>query len=403
MTEPPSRIPPRNNPQSSKAERDELSSKGKVEKVREVDADESRKRKFQKAFEEAPKKESLEGEKPPSLFDLPSQDPKLRGSGADRGIVPDPSYSRPIAKDSPPAPQPRDQGPDPLPKSDRFWEEVDSDRDSSDRQFKETPLQDKDKEHKTGQAHKQGKGAPIHAKKGKKEAAEEVTLPGVPMPQHGKVVAGHGAKGKEKAEKGAVSMPIDGGVKTTPPRFVEPGKKQIEEESETAFIPVKEKEEKPKDKQGKTLDITPVSTNFPSTIQPLAAAATQAATPYLHPSTTALFFQMVGTIYVMANTGVNRTEIVLNNPSFANSKFFGATITIEKYATAPDSFNIRLTGTEAAVASFKDNAASLMSAFQNGNFSFKVNRLDAEYTLEKPVFRRKEKGDRGDGNDRGGR
>ena len=91
--------------------------------------------------------------------------------------------------------------------------------------------------------------------------------------------------------------------------------------------------------------------------------------------------------------GVNRTEIVLNNPAYASSRFYGSTITIEKYATAPDSFNIRLTGSQQAVASFKENIPSLMSAFENVNFSFKVHRLDVEYTMERPVFRRKEKGE----------
>jgi hypothetical protein len=133
---------------------------------------------------------------------------------------------------------------------------------------------------------------------------------------------------------------------------------------------------------------------LPSDVQPMAATATTQAAPYLNPATASLFFQMVGTMYVMSGPqGVSRTEVVLNNPAFANSKFYGSTITIEKYATAPDSFNIRLTGSQEAVATFKENIPSLMTAFQNGKFAFKVNRLDVEYTIEKPVFRRKEKGE----------
>jgi hypothetical protein len=133
---------------------------------------------------------------------------------------------------------------------------------------------------------------------------------------------------------------------------------------------------------------------FPAAIQPVAVAATTQAAPYLSPSTMNIFFQMVGTMYIMAGPqGISRTEILLNNPAFTNSRFFGSIITIEKYATAPDSFNIRLTGSnQQAVVSFKENIPSLMNAFQNGNFSFRVNRIDVEYTSERPVFRRKENG-----------
>lgn len=131
---------------------------------------------------------------------------------------------------------------------------------------------------------------------------------------------------------------------------------------------------------------------MPKEFQPPALAATTQAQPYISPQTVPLFFQMVGTMYMMiAPPGISRTEIVLNNPAFANSRFFGATITIEKYATAPDSFNIRLSGSETAVTTFRDNIPNLMTAFQNGNFNFRVNRIDAEYSIERPVYRRKDK------------
>ena len=37
-----------------------------------------------------------------------------------------------------------------------------------------------------------------------------------------------------------------------------------------------------------------------------------------------------------------------------------------------------------------------MTAFENSNLPFRVNRLDVEYTMDRPVFHRKEKQDRGD-------
>lgn len=142
---------------------------------------------------------------------------------------------------------------------------------------------------------------------------------------------------------------------------------------------------------------------FDSSIQPLIQAAVTQAAPYLNPETMALFHQMVGTIYVVnSRPGVSTTEIVLNSPAFKDSKFFGSTITIEKYATAPNSLNIRLSGSNEAVNSFNQNLSSLVAAFQNGNFQFRIGRIETAYQTEKvdkPVFRRKEKGEDKDSSD----
>jgi len=55
-TEPPSRVPPKEGGHQSKAAREELSSKGKVEKVREVDPDEEtrKRKKFLKHYSDEP-------------------------------------------------------------------------------------------------------------------------------------------------------------------------------------------------------------------------------------------------------------------------------------------------------------------------------------------------------------
>ncbi len=75
-TEPPSRIPPRQQPQDTKVAREELSSKGKVEKVREVDPDEeTRKKRFLKYYKDQDLNE--ETEERPSPFDLYSQKPDV--------------------------------------------------------------------------------------------------------------------------------------------------------------------------------------------------------------------------------------------------------------------------------------------------------------------------------------
>jgi len=138
-------------------------------------------------------------------------------------------------------------------------------------------------------------------------------------------------------------------------------------------------------------EITPPSlSTLPPQIQPAAEAAAIAAAPYIRPEIQAHYYQMVGTIMMMAKTpGVSKTEFLLNNPAFANSKFYGASIEVTRFSTAPDAFNIRLTGTTEAVNAFNQSIPSLMSAFQNGNFNFRINRIEAEHSTERPVFHRK--------------
>jgi hypothetical protein len=134
---------------------------------------------------------------------------------------------------------------------------------------------------------------------------------------------------------------------------------------------------------------SPTTALFPDFYIPMAHAAAAAAKPYLGPEALSIYFHMVGTITAMVSPkGDSRTEFVLNAPSFADSKFYGATISIERFATAPYQLNIVLTGSSEAVNAFNQNIPNLYAAFQNGNFSFTVNRIEAAYA--KPLFRRKE-------------
>jgi len=141
---------------------------------------------------------------------------------------------------------------------------------------------------------------------------------------------------------------------------------------------------------------SPTLTQLPGFAIPIAGAAAAAASPYLGPEALAVYFHMIGTITAMVSPrGDSRTEFVLNAPQFAGSKFYGATISIERYSTAPYQINIRLTGSNDAVNAFNQNLPNLLAAFQNGKFSFTVNRIEAVY--EKPLFRRKSAaGDKGD-------
>jgi hypothetical protein len=139
-----------------------------------------------------------------------------------------------------------------------------------------------------------------------------------------------------------------------------------------------------------------VTAQFPSDVQPIIqAAATQSASYLSHdPDAMILFLQMVGTIYVMnSKSGISTTEVFLDSPVFANSKFFGSTITIEKYATAPNALNIRLSGSIDAVNSFNQNLPSLIAAFEHSKFTVRIETAYKIDKVDKPVLQRKGKGD----------
>lgn len=111
---------------------------------------------------------------------------------------------------------------------------------------------------------------------------------------------------------------------------------------------------------------------------------------FLDPQIAPLFEQMVGRMVIMsAKEGIMQTQIDLTSSNFENSVFFGSSIVLEKYATAPDSFNIRLTGSPEAVTIFNANMESLMEAFQKSNLNFRIGRVEAAYQTSRPLFRRK--------------
>lgn len=505
-TEPPSRIPPRQQAHETKSARDELSSKGKVEKVREIDADEqTKKKRFMKYYRGIEDEdEPQEGAGRPSPFDLlsgksedsESAGPSLGASSSDSdlpdvdgAIIPGPSYSPPPDVNAAPPDEEAENDESTLgalPQSDDFWEETNLPNEPlQPTTFQETAapkgtVQPTEKKEPRGtptvgehrkrvkEIHKREeeigllkgkveKKAEVHEKIEKKKTEPSVFGPPgkpqqlekrpsiEPLQPHLK----HGARPKEtekeQEERPWVAAPVEKQreqrrepvgkskeeikAKKLPTPMEElsrlPQQKAKEMREAVPMARPKEKEKKkeeeivipapreigaapvtpPEGREGrgggrqgreeKVFEIeAPSLPQLPTNIQPMAMAATSQAVTYLNPQTVSLFFQMVGTIFVMqASEGVNRTEVVLNNPAYANSKFYGATITIEKYATAPDSFNIRLTGSQEAVVSFKENIPSLLNAFENGNFNFRIGRIDVEYSMERPIFRRKEKGE----------
>ena len=192
--------------------------------------------------------------------------------------------------------------------------------------------------------------------------------------------------------------------------FYRSGEKQRLEKKETAYEALHKEEEKGGGGKGKqkfdregaeSLVVeSPTLTPLPEASIPMANAAAATAKPYLGPEALAIYSYMIGTItFMVSPRGDSRTEFVLNAPSFANSKFYGSTISIERFSTAPYQLNIRLAGSNEAVNAFNQNIPNLLAAFQSGRFAYTINRIEAVY--EKPLFHRKEsvgeKGERGRG------
>lgn len=104
-----------------------------------------------------------------------------------------------------------------------------------------------------------------------------------------------------------------------------------------------------------------------------------------------IFEHMVGTILTLQREkkGVFEIKIILNNPKFKYSRFYGTTIILERYSTAPDSFNITLKGPNEAVAIFQENIEGLYKAFKKADVDFSIGNISAEYEGYRPLFKRK--------------
>lgn len=147
----------------------------------------------------------------------------------------------------------------------------------------------------------------------------------------------------------------------------------------------------------------PIPINGPP---PEPMAQTQAS--YLSPAVHELFQTMVGLVMVkqITNEGgaASLMEIALNNPQYANSKFFGLTIKITEFKSAPGSYNIELIGSSSQTQILETEKIKLISALNDNRYSlpFTVNRLDVSLKKDDKdfLFKRKEsvKGDNKDAN-----
>ncbi len=104
-----------------------------------------------------------------------------------------------------------------------------------------------------------------------------------------------------------------------------------------------------------------------------------------------MFEKMVGILSVMTAGGISETTIHLDSAAFANSIFAGASIVIREFSTAPKAFNVEFQGNAQNTALFQANVTDLLAAFQNGNYNFKINRIDTSLGAnDRPLFHRKE-------------
>lgn len=133
---------------------------------------------------------------------------------------------------------------------------------------------------------------------------------------------------------------------------------------------------------------TPYQTlELPPAVQSQAEAITAKIESNLNPEIVPIIEHMIGSIIQFKNKGISETHIILNNPQFVNSRFYNSKITFEKYATAPNSYNITLTGSQEAVTIFNENIEGLYKKLLTADLDFTIGQLSAEY--ERPLFRRK--------------
>ncbi|EKE21560.1 MAG: hypothetical protein ACD_7C00188G0001, partial [uncultured bacterium] len=190
---------------------------------------------------------------------------------------------------------------------------------------------------------------------------------------------------KEKEKIEVPSAKISAAETPKPAKKKEEKKLKADEEELQKNI---DKDKKDKRKAKEQNEMSSVLQEMPPQIAQQTQALTSPLTPYLHPDIVPLFEKMIGTILQIQSQGITKTQVLLNSPAFASSIFFGCSILLEKYSTAPDSFNIFLKGSQQAVIMFNDNLEGLMDAFKRGNFNFKVGRIEAQYET---LFRRKER------------
>ncbi len=406
-----------------------------IEKVGEVDLDQKRKRVFKTPIEEegelthAPEPSPFQPEfhlpKPPVGFSELDDDSSKLGSKQGLGAIA-------ASPQRPPEPDSAAFAPPPvvdkhLPESERFWEDYDlPDQPLKSVEFKERSLPKKperlseaeekkrlieEKNRKSLKGFLEKSAAPEEEPFLQEKSQKTLGPAGwheKPFSKTEKKEAGFSKEGMKKqgkplSEDQLEEMPSLGEKEEAEAHLAQ--KMNLPEEmaqvsfAERSLIrEIDEKEREKKKAKGETPSAVRPPDPLPPACQQVAQAALTAASPFLNTQTAELYLKMVGTMVFMASSkgGISLTEVMLNSPVFKNSVLFNSTITIEKYATAPDSFNIRFTGTPEAIQVFSNNLGRLSSAFvtayEEKRVSFRVGRLETELASDRHLIRRKKEG-----------
>ena len=92
-----------------------------------------------------------------------------------------------------------------------------------------------------------------------------------------------------------------------------------------------------------------------------------------------LFERMVGLITIANYSGKEVTTVKLSMPG---SMFNGCEVRLERFSTAPNSFNLQLLGNPDAIQAFGKNIDDLAAAFKKSDLDFTVNIKNPELSKE---------------------
>jgi len=167
------------------------------------------------------------------------------------------------------------------------------------------------------------------------------------------------------------------------PQRPSPFTKEMKSDMNTAFKKMFTKEKKNQEAEAASL-------SYFAALDQISSTGKAAPSASIDPSIqiTQLFEKLVSALTHMHKEGINETSIELSSSGFSSSVFFGATLTLTEYNTAPKIFNVHLTASPEGVALFEAHASELAAALHKGNFGFGVHRLDTELQgerLERPL------------------
>lgn len=108
-----------------------------------------------------------------------------------------------------------------------------------------------------------------------------------------------------------------------------------------------------------------------------SSSAVQTPPPVLPIALDALFETMASQMVIMTSSHEQTTTLVLDSDRFASSPLAGAKITITEFRTAPQIFNVEISGAPSAVALIQQSQEALLRRIATGHFSFSIHRFEA--------------------------